>query len=113
VVARLFRPLPHQNWRRWVWRHFGWKTSWIDEIGLIWSVSEMIRLWGTRKMKSWKWRERIEGKRWEQGVLILMRGETSRGADVVDMRWRRGILDASDVMGSEDEVVMSLGTWYW
>jgi hypothetical protein len=31
-------------------------------------------------------RERIEGKRWEQGVLILMRGETSRGADMVDMR---------------------------
>jgi hypothetical protein len=48
-------------------------------------------------------RERTEGKGWKEGVLILMEGETSRGADVVDMRWRRGIWDASEGMGSEDE----------
>ena len=47
--------------------------------------------------------KRIEGKRWEEPVLVLMRGKASRGADVVDMRRRRGIWDTWGGMGSEGE----------
>jgi hypothetical protein len=45
----------------------------------------------------------IAGKRWEEGVLILMRGESSRGTDVVDLRWRRGIWDDPNLLGGEDD----------